>query len=162
MGGKVNIVPRRLMSDVFKEKFAGDEPDLVIMRVEAHVKDRVAAFSVVDHYDRSTKMTAMMRTTAWPASIVVQMLASGVITKRGGIRQELDVPAEPFIEEMGARGVRIDFNQYTAAQRMQAAPQKRTALSGTQRRHARRDPARARLGRTASQCRHGWLLGSVE
>jgi len=85
------------------------------MRVEAHIKDQVEAFTVVDHYDPATKMTAMMRSTAWPASIVVQMLASGTIAKRGAIRQELDVPAKRFRDEMGARGVRIDFNQYTTA-----------------------------------------------
>ena len=33
----------------------------------------------------------MMRTTAFPASIVVQMLASGAIDKRGGVLQERDV-----------------------------------------------------------------------
>jgi saccharopine dehydrogenase-like NADP-dependent oxidoreductase len=30
----------------------------------------------------------MMRTTAFPASIVVQMFASGTIGKRGGVLQE--------------------------------------------------------------------------
>ncbi|MFB3917738.1 MAG: saccharopine dehydrogenase C-terminal domain-containing protein [Terriglobales bacterium] len=113
--GNVKIVPRRLMSDIFKEKFAGDEPDVVIMRVEAHVQDKVSAFTVVDRYDPVTKMTAMMRTTAWPASIVVQMLASSVIAKRGAIRQEVEVPAGRFMEEMKARGINIEFSQYTAA-----------------------------------------------
>jgi len=52
-------------------------------------------------------MTSMMRTTAWPASIVLQMICSGKISKRGGIYQELDVPAQSFIEEMESRGVMI-------------------------------------------------------
>ena len=51
----------------------------------------------------------MMRTTAFPASIVLQMLASGVITQRGGILQERDVPAETFLEEMAARGIKIEY-----------------------------------------------------
>lgn len=113
--GNVKVVPRRLMTDIFKEKFAGDEPDVVIMRVEAHVGGKVTAFTIIDRYDPATKMTAMMRTTAWPASIVVQMLASGVIARRGAVRQELDVPADRFIEEMKARGINIEFSEYTAA-----------------------------------------------
>jgi hypothetical protein len=41
----------------------------------------------------------------------LQMLTSGVIAKRGGIRQELDVPADIFLREMSRRGVKIRFAQ---------------------------------------------------
>jgi saccharopine dehydrogenase-like NADP-dependent oxidoreductase len=58
-------------------------------------------------------MTSMMRTTAWPASIVVQMLASGEIAKRGAIRQEIDVPAARFISAMQQRGIHIDYSLQT-------------------------------------------------
>jgi lysine 6-dehydrogenase len=108
--GKQKVVPRALMTKIFEEKFAGDEPDVTILRVEAHKKDKVAAFTLVDRFDKSTKLTSMMRTTAWPASIVVQMLASGEITKRGAIRQETDVPAEQFINAMRQRGLTIDYS----------------------------------------------------
>ena len=107
--GKCEMAPRAVISRLFEEKFSGDDPDLVILRVEAHQGDRVASFTVVDRFDPSTGMTAMMRTTAWPASVVVQMLASGEITKRGGILSELDIPAGAFLEAMAQRGVRIEF-----------------------------------------------------
>ncbi|MFB3814874.1 MAG: saccharopine dehydrogenase C-terminal domain-containing protein [Terriglobales bacterium] len=118
--GKYKIVPRRLMTRIFEEKFAGDEPDLVILRVEAHANGRVAAFTVVDHFDKSTKMTAMMRTTAWPASVVLQMLASERIEKRGAIRQEVDVPFDAFAAEMGRRGITIEFNEHADEQALTA------------------------------------------
>lgn len=51
----------------------------------------------------------MMRTTAFPASIVVQMLASGAISKRSGVLQERDVPAELFLDEMEKRGIEIHY-----------------------------------------------------
>jgi saccharopine dehydrogenase-like NADP-dependent oxidoreductase len=51
----------------------------------------------------------MMRTTAFPASIVTQMLASGAISKRGGVLQERDVPAEMFLDEMEKRGINIQY-----------------------------------------------------
>ena len=50
-----------------------------------------------------------MRTTAFPASIVVQMLASGAIGKRGGVLQERDVPADLFLDEVEKRGIKIDY-----------------------------------------------------
>jgi lysine 6-dehydrogenase len=111
--GKQKVVPRALMTKIFEEKFAGDEPDVTILRVEAHQKDRVAAFTLVDRFDKKTKMTSMMRTTAWPASIVVQMLALGQIGKRGAIRQEVDVPAERFIAAMRQRGITVEFSLQT-------------------------------------------------
>ena len=118
------IAPRAVMSKIFEGKFAGKGPDVCIMRLEAHesvrtagvrgllggrLKGRVASFTMIDHYDPKTDMSAMMRTTAFPASIVLQMLASGVITQRGGILQERDVPAETFLGEMAARGIKIEY-----------------------------------------------------
>jgi len=107
--GKTEIAPRSVIARLFEEKFSGDDADLVILRVEAHRDGRVAAFTCIDRFDPATGMTAMMRTTAWPASVVVQMLASGQIEKRGGIRSELDIPAGAFLQAMAQRGVRIEF-----------------------------------------------------
>jgi len=112
--GKTKIAPRALLSRIFEGKFASKGPDVCIMRVEAHesVKDegRVAAFTMVDHYDPATQMSAMMRTTAFPASIVLQMLASGMNIKRGVVLQERDIPVDAFLDEVQARGVRIDYS----------------------------------------------------
>lgn len=108
--GKAEVAPRTVIARQFEEKFAGDDPDVVILRVQAHQRDGVASFTVVDRFDPKTEMTAMMRTTAWPASVVVQMLASGEITKRGAVRSELDIPAGAFIAAMAQRGVRIEYS----------------------------------------------------
>jgi lysine 6-dehydrogenase len=122
--GKTEVSPRSVMAKIFEGKFAGKGPDVCIMRLEGHesvrtpgvrgllggrLKGRVASFTMVDHYDPKTDMSAMMRTTAFPASIVVQMLASGAITKRGGVLQERDVPASLFLEEMASRGLEIEY-----------------------------------------------------
>ena len=122
--GGVEVAPRALMSKVFEEKFAGKGPDVCIMRLEAHesikspgvrgllggkLKGRVASFTMVDHYDPKSDMSAMMRTTAFPASIVLQMMCSGAVSKHGAVLQERDVPAEAFLEEVGRRGIKIEY-----------------------------------------------------
>ena len=109
--GKVALSPREMTARLMLEKWTSDAPDVCIMRVEAHAGMRVCAFTMVDHFDPVTKMTAMMRTTAWPASIVVQMMAEGTIAKRGGIYQEKDVPAHEFLAEMAKRGIRIEYSE---------------------------------------------------
>lgn len=51
-----------------------------------------------------------MGTTAFPASIVVQMLASGAISKRGIVfAGGPDVTADLFLNEIEKRGIRIDY-----------------------------------------------------
>ncbi|MBZ5656835.1 MAG: saccharopine dehydrogenase NADP-binding domain-containing protein [Acidobacteriia bacterium] len=122
--GKVEVSPRALMSKVFEGKFAGKGPDVCIMRLEAHesikapgvrgllggkLKGRVATFTMVDHYDPKSDMSAMMRTTAFPASIVLQMMCTGAVSKHGAVLQERDVPAEAFLEEIERRGIKIEY-----------------------------------------------------
>jgi lysine 6-dehydrogenase len=122
--GKAEIAPRAMMSKIFEGKFAGKGADVCIMRLEAHesvrtpgvrgllgtrLQGRVASFTLVDHYDPKTDMSAMMRTTAFPASIVLQMLASGAIAKRGAVLQERDVPADLFLDEMEKREIKIQY-----------------------------------------------------
>ncbi len=122
--GNADVSPRAVMLKIFEGKFAGKGPDVCLMRLEAHesvkspgvrgllggkLKGRVASFTMVDHYDPKSDMSAMMRTTAFPASIVLQMMCSGAIEKRGAVLQERDVPAEMFLDEMGRRGIRIEY-----------------------------------------------------
>lgn len=125
----VGISPRAVTSNLFLEKFKGDEPDLTVMRIEAWEPEkraliglrktgeprRVLSFTLVDKYEPKTKMTSMMRTTAWPAAIVVQMMASGEIAKRGAVLQERDVPAEAFLNAMAARGIDIEYDEKTVS-----------------------------------------------
>ncbi len=109
--GKATIAPRELMSQILVEKFSGNDPDICIMRVEAHAHNTVHAYSLFDDFDPATKMSAMMRTTAWPASIVLRMICSGTIAKRGGIHPETDVPTPEFVAEMQKRGVSLNYSE---------------------------------------------------
>ena len=130
---KAELSPREMTAALFLERLSGNEPDVCIMRVEAHQNARVLAFEMVDYYDAKLELTAMMRTTAWPASIVLQMIASGVISKRGAIKQELDVPAEVFLREMSRRGIKIAFSD---SQAKSGTSSYRVSSSGTKSAHA--------------------------
>ena len=103
------VAPRQMTACLFEEKFRSSEPEVTMLRVEAHHEGMIASFSLIDYTDPTTGMTSMMRTTAWPASIVLQMLMAGEIIKRGGLRQEIDVPAQLFLSEMGQRGLHINY-----------------------------------------------------
>jgi lysine 6-dehydrogenase len=110
-----------MTTSLFLEKFKDDAPEATILRVEAHQKGAVASFTLIDRTDPKTKLTSMMRTTAWPASIVLQMMAEGQISKRGAVLQERDVPAGQFLKEMAARGLEIAYDVERAESQVRGA-----------------------------------------
>jgi lysine 6-dehydrogenase len=64
-------------------------------------------YELIDHYDEATGLTAMMRTTAFPVSIVAQMMGDGAISERGVLPLETAVPTQAFIEALLQRNLRL-------------------------------------------------------
>ena len=108
------VSPRRLLGELLTRRLPADEPDLVFVRVEfrGRMSDgeetRTLRYDIIDRHDEQTGLSAMMRTTAFPASIIAQMMARGDITKTGAIPQERCVPPARFVAELAARDIRID------------------------------------------------------
>jgi len=111
--GGVTLAPRRMLATLLERTLPHDEPDMVLVRIEA---DGIRAgrparyrLELVDRGDPEAGLTAMMRTTAFPSAIIAEMLALGDIAERGARPQELCVPHEPFVAELRARG--FDFQE---------------------------------------------------
>jgi lysine 6-dehydrogenase len=109
----VEIAPRALSAVLFREHFdRPGEKDLVVIRVTVRgIKDQRKAevvYTMLDKYDDKNKMTAMMRTTGFPASIVAQMMAEGIM-KPGARPVEIGVPHEPFFKEARKRGFNLKW-----------------------------------------------------
>jgi len=64
-------------------------------------------FELIDFYDEIDNITAMMRTTSFPTSIIAHMIVEGNITARGVVAPELFVPLGPFVRELADRNIRI-------------------------------------------------------
>jgi lysine 6-dehydrogenase len=106
------LAPRDLSAHLFREHFSrpGDEDLVVIHSTVRGTKDGRKAevvHDMLDTYDKATGMTAMMRTTGFPAAIVAQMLASGEISKKGAYPVETGIPTDGFIAHMKRRGFDI-------------------------------------------------------
>ncbi|MBI3268059.1 MAG: saccharopine dehydrogenase NADP-binding domain-containing protein [Planctomycetes bacterium] len=103
------VSPRAVLSAALLKALPAGEPDAVLLRVvlegRKDGRERVVTYEMLDRFDRRTGLTAMMRTTAFPLSIVAQMLASRRVTGCGALPQEACIPAEDFLEELGRRGV---------------------------------------------------------
>ena len=64
-------------------------------------------YDIVDKQDEATGLSAMMRTTAFPASIIAQMMASGDVLERGATPQEKAIDPYKFVAELERRNIRI-------------------------------------------------------
>jgi lysine 6-dehydrogenase len=65
-------------------------------------------YDIIDRFDPRTGLSAMQRTTAFPASVVAQMMARGETTRKGAVPQERCIPPDLFVAELARRDIRID------------------------------------------------------
>jgi len=108
--------PRRVTVKLLEEKLRRPEiRDMVAMRVkvsgvEAGSRKRYV-YHLLDRYDESRRVTAMARTTAYPASIIAQLIIRKTIKEKGVIPLEKlgaeEVPFKRILGELERRQVKI-------------------------------------------------------
>lgn len=102
-----SVKPRRLLGELLVRNLPHDEPDVVLVRVEFSGAGKRLRYDIIDRYDPETGLSAMMRTTAFPASIVALMMARGQTTSKGALPQERCIPPDPFMEELATRKIGV-------------------------------------------------------
>ncbi len=103
------ITPRKILEEQIVKNLSGNDKDLVLVRVSASGQiagnQITKTMDIVDYYDDANNITAMMRTTSFPTSIIAQQTMDGVISERGVMTPEMCVPGEPFMKELAARNI---------------------------------------------------------
>lgn len=112
----VTLSPRKLTVKLFKEKLWRPEiKDVVVMKVEVsgvkNGKQVRYIYRLLDQYDENRGITAMARTTAYPASITAQFMFRKAIKEKGVVPpEELGAGEEffqMFLNELEKRGIRV-------------------------------------------------------
>lgn len=106
----VQVAPRRVLGDLLVRNLPADEPDVVLVRVEFVGDGKRLRYDIIDSYDEATGLSAMMRTTAFPASIVALMMARGQTTQKGALPQERCIPPELFMQELARRKIVVHIS----------------------------------------------------
>jgi lysine 6-dehydrogenase len=112
--GGARLAPRRLLGEMLNRRLPADEPDLVFIRLEfaGRLRGEEGAarlrYDIIDRFDPRTGLSAMQRTTAFPASVVAQMMARGETTRRGAVPQERCIPPDAFVAELARREIKVD------------------------------------------------------
>lgn len=109
------VAPRELLGVLLTRALTFADEDLILVLVEAEGERAGRRWRrtcrILDRHDTAHGISAMMRMTGYPAAIIAWMLAAGVITTRGARPQELVVPAERLLAELGRRGVQPAFSE---------------------------------------------------
>ncbi len=101
------VKPRDITAKVLEGVLSHQDKDVVLVRITVKGEKGEIIYEMVDYYDEDLKMTAMARTTAFPTSVIAQMMADGTIEERGALPPERVVPGKKFMEEIKKRGIEI-------------------------------------------------------
>jgi len=112
----VSLSPRKLTVKLFDQKLRRPEiRDIVAMKIKVsgikknkHVR---YVYHMLDRYDENRGITAMARTTAYPASIIAQLILKKAVKAKGVVPLErLGMSEEffsKFLNELEKRKIRI-------------------------------------------------------
>jgi len=105
------ITPRRVFAELLEKHLPADGPDYVLVRLDfvgkTQGETKKLRYDIVDRLDETNGMSAMMRTTAFPASIIAQMMARGDVLTRGATPQEKAIDPDKFVAELDRRNIKI-------------------------------------------------------
>jgi lysine 6-dehydrogenase len=105
--GERSVSPRELLEDTLARHLPKDSLDATLLRIEAigqkGGQDTKLNMQMIDRADPATGMSSMMRTTAFPTSIIAQMLVNGEIKEKGVFTPEMVVDGAELIKEMKKR-----------------------------------------------------------
>lgn len=107
----IYVSPRDLFEKLLAKNLVGHDEDVVLVRVTSkgkkNNKNGTLVMTVVDYHDKKTGLSAMMRMTGFSISIIAQMLASGEITQKGVLPQEVCVPVDKYIAGLRERNIQL-------------------------------------------------------
>ena len=103
------VVPRDAFIAIVSPKLTKPEGhDLVALRVEVTGKSgKQVSWQLIDYYDATRGISAMMRTTGYSLAITGLMQVDGRITERGAHTPDEAVPFGAYVAELKKRGIEI-------------------------------------------------------
>lgn len=100
---------RQLFEEMLIKPLTYEGDDVTLIRITATGQKeggrKIIQYQCIDYFDRASQLTAMMRTTSFPAAIILQMLVRGQIKDHGVLRQEVSVPSAIFMKELEKRKI---------------------------------------------------------
>jgi lysine 6-dehydrogenase len=114
---EILVKPRDVLINLLRKKLPSEGEDVVLLKVIGELtknkRKTIVTFEMVDYYDKSTFLSAMMRTTGIPVSITADLIAREKIISRGVFSPEEIIPPRLFIDELQKRNIIIKESKET-------------------------------------------------
>jgi lysine 6-dehydrogenase len=105
------LTAKEMFFELLRRKLSGSDHDVVLLRVsirgKREGKRQTLSFNLIDFYQENDNITAMMRTTAFPTSIIAQLVVGGTVQQRGVMTPEQCIPLDPLVSELHTRSVNV-------------------------------------------------------
>jgi lysine 6-dehydrogenase len=106
---------REIFERLLEETLTLEGEDVTLIRIIvkgiSNGKHRKWTYQAIEYGDKKNDLTAMMRTTAFPAILTLEMLVDGRIKDRGVLCQELSIPPDIFLQELEKRNIRFEITE---------------------------------------------------
>jgi lysine 6-dehydrogenase len=104
--------PRDELTEMLLQLVPTEGKDVVLIKIMSsgtkNGKNIDLEYNIVDYYDEKNDITAMMRTTGYPVSIIAQMIERDLIKNHGVFGNEEIVPPKSFIGQLEKRGIKLE------------------------------------------------------
>ena len=101
--------PREVVEYFLTKHLPNNNSDAVLVRITVKgIKENTRkqiVMDLIDLFDTKTNYSSMARTTAFPTSIIGQMIMNDIITKKGVLFGETNIPFTHFINELKKRDI---------------------------------------------------------
>lgn len=101
--------PREVIEHYLVKHLPKDGSDAVLVRIIVkglkNGRKENETYDLIDLFDIKTNYSAMARTTAFPTSIIGQMIMKGQISTKGVLFSEISVPYDIFKSELSKRNI---------------------------------------------------------
>jgi len=116
IGVRTHLTYRDLLVRRMRDRLSGDYEDAVLMRVavqgEQDGNPKTLVYEMIERYDETDHLTAMMRCTSIPIVVVAKMIAGHTISEGGARVPEDIVPKEDYCDALRAHGLNITETWY--------------------------------------------------
>ena len=111
IGVRTHLTYRDLLVRRMRERLSGDYEDAVLMRVmvqgEKDGAPKTLVYEMIERYNESDNLTAMMRCTSIPIVVVAKMIAGHTISEGGARVPEAIVPKDDYCAALRTHGLNI-------------------------------------------------------
>lgn len=109
--------PREVIEHFLVKHLPKGKKDAVLVRITVKGQKgsdkKQITMDLIDLFDDKTKYSSMARTTAFPTSIIGQMIMNDMISQKGVLFSENSIPYASFIDELSKRNIVFSKSEST-------------------------------------------------